>query len=957
MSHHSFDSHCVALNSLCRICGNKNVTVKQSKKGVKPKSCSSIIDKLYFCGIDIRNDTSNHHSEFICQSCRKILTVCLLRTSMISRETLRSRFQSAEKIWCDFDPNKDTESCSVCSHRNNLSRGTIYKASNILTQTACSQTISHGQDNSLIPSTSSGITVSPGSSQIEFENNEDISYFELAFEPWPEVDNSIESNPFLPPSVSTPIKNQKSNPDSAVHRIQTNQQGISFDNDRCDLTEALKTPQKAITTTDCATSPIVYASTSSTSPLVKSFQSVNETVSKQESEPLTKIDEILLTSLAKRKLYDGPGKKMKNFLQCQTGGLPLSFHRVIISRKKQEKVSSKTMKKRAQFVSSFRKKINSDQSSEIKTLAKQRRIEVLKKVGINTQIQMSRKQGLFLKEILGLSTRKARVLNSRLRQLGVKVASEISQKNFAKETVKDFVSVEKKLFSSEDCLNEFEVPVGRVKNIPLFVNQLLDQYEAAKMITWHDEKIPKDEVWLKIGGDHGKNSLKLTMEVVNTIKPNSQGNTIVIGIASVKDTYENIKSFLNTGILDDLVQLKNQKWKDKNIRLFLNGDYLFITQVFGLSGPAAVYPCVWCDITKSELQHPLTTEYREFSERTLENLITSYEQFMKETHGDRKDAQKYRNCIHKPLFQFELTSIAPPYLHILLGLTYKHHTLLKADVHNLDIAIENQKDCHTTEKGKLIKKYGGAWQQVEQLKNQIHRLQHYNVFRDMVPQLERIKYERMIEKAENELLNVAPSHPINQKEQPGPILNSVKSVLHEQRIKEQPYYGGTFTGNHCHRYMKEMVYEKITNEVKRQTEIYTTDALIHAKAQLLKIRFDRLNTLFKKVHEAISHTKHIDTSSTLRIQKLIDDYIAYYKELFKVITPKHHILEKHCTPFIRRHGFGLGLLGEQGTEASHQTISKISSRSVGINNEVQKLKFIMTTHLLDSSPSLFSTTY
>ena len=55
-----------------------------------------------------------------------------------------------------------------------------------------------------------------------------------------------------------------------------------------------------------------------------------------------------------------------------------------------------------------------------------------------------------------------------------------------------------------------------------------------------------------------------------------------------------------------------------------------------------------------------------------------------------------------------------------------------------------------------------------------------------------------------------------------------------------------------------------------------------------------------------------------------------------------------------RFGFGLGLLGEQGTEASHQTIAKISSRSIGINNEIQRLKFVMTTHILDSSPLLFS---
>ena len=72
------------------------------------------------------------------------------------------------------------------------------------------------------------------------------------------------------------------------------------------------------------------------------------------------------------------------------------------------------------------------------------------------------------------------------------------------------------------------------------------------MLTKYNGAIPEDEIWIKIGGDHGKNSLKLTMEIANTKKPNSQSNTVVIGLAHVKDTYENIKTFLGSGLLGDL---------------------------------------------------------------------------------------------------------------------------------------------------------------------------------------------------------------------------------------------------------------------------------------------------------------------------------------------------------------------------------------------------------------------
>ena len=57
-------------------------------------------------------------------------------------------------------------------------------------------------------------------------------------------------------------------------------------------------------------------------------------------------------------------------------------------------------------------------------------------------------------------------------------------------------------------------------------------------------------------------------------------------------------------------------------------------------------------------------------------------------------------------------------------------------------------------------------------------------------------------------------------------------------------------------------------------------------------------------------------------------------------------------PYIQRHSYALGRDGEQGTESSHQTISKIEKRATAIVNKYEKLKFIMTTQLLNASPVL-----
>ena len=101
------------------------------------------------------------------------------------------------------------------------------------------------------------------------------------------------------------------------------------------------------------------------------------------------------------------------------------------------------------------------------------------------------------------------------------------------------------------------------------------------------------------------------------------------------------------------------------------------------------------------------------------------------------------------------------------------------------------------------------------------------------------------------------------------------------------------------------------------------------------------------------HTKRIHPQTIPEIQQHIDTYIRKFESFYPgKLLPKHHILHKHCIPYIIRHGFGLGLMGEQGTEASHQTIARISERAVAIKDPLKKLQFIMHTHYLDVSPTL-----
>ena len=118
--------------------------------------------------------------------------------------------------------------------------------------------------------------------------------------------------------------------------------------------------------------------------------------------------------------------------------------------------------------------------------------------------------------------------------------------------------------------------------------------------------------------------------------------------------------------------------------------------------------------------------------------------------------------------------------------------------------------------------------------------------------------------------------------------------------------------------------------------------------------FNNLNSAFNKVHNAISHTKPIQPSSISEIQTAIDNYMLTYRRMFPLkVIPKQHILEKHCIPHIQQYKVGLGLLGEQGRESSHQMISSIEKhRAHGITNDLKKLHHILTIHLLQVAPAL-----
>ena len=137
--------------------------------------------------------------------------------------------------------------------------------------------------------------------------------------------------------------------------------------------------------------------------------------------------------------------------------------------------------------------------------------------------------------------------------------------------------------------------------------------------------MPKDKIWLKIGGDHGGNSFKICLQILNVDNPNAKENTNVIACVQAKVNHENLRAI--TKILKDQIEcLSSQTWKNKKFCLFIFGDYAFLASLYGLSGAKETYCCLWCHIQQKEL-HVLLNQRGLASKRKLKNIKKHHNDF------------------------------------------------------------------------------------------------------------------------------------------------------------------------------------------------------------------------------------------------------------------------------------------------------------------------------------------
>ena len=690
----------------------------------------------------------------------------------------------------------------------------------------------------------------------------------------------------------------------------------------------------------------------------------------------------LLSHLINSKSVDGK-------LEQHTGGPKKLWHRVVNATVSSSAASTRTLERREQSLSALRQSqcgglagSRAQLVHATKVMPREKRDSLLQEAGVLGSSPQPG-IGLALKADLQLPWSRLRKLRRYFKEFGVKFESEHAMRHQILDQLPfPLVAHELPLFNKHGAVSM--CPVCSFTNLVSVILHYISLNHQAGSLTWRDSSIPSDEIWVKIGGDHGGDSFKFCFQIANVAHPNSLSNTIPFLVFVAKDTPSNLATVLEPyqQQLQDLSSGK-VKWQDKTLVMTLFGDYEFMTKSYGLSGSSGVRPCLFCLSTKTEFQ----TSTVHGPLRSLQLLRADHEKFVA-AGSALSSAKHYNNVIRSPILPIELEEICIPVLHLDLGIfPWLYEAMLRdSDALDLELACSGANvpgsDSFTiiAEKQKALQEkqekysqeahqasvYEAQLQwlvsqadtiqptlpqgvQVEQIAAQLHKQwnQHHTNATTLAAEIAQQEHDLSAAKVKN-----------------GPCTSSFEPVLSSNRIDRQAYHSGAFIGNHVHKALKNDVLKEIVSAPLALLHTFFHPPLLLSDRQHLLLQHalelrERYASLFSAYAACRSIFATSERASPKLLQSLqgaITAFMALVRSEVierqkKTITPKLHLLECHTVPCMERFGVCLGLLGEQGGESIHHKFNSLRSSLQNMPKEVDRLRTLVTQYVTSTIPT------
>ena len=166
--------------------------------------------------------------------------------------------------------------------------------------------------------------------------------------------------------------------------------------------------------------------------------------------------------------------------------------------------------------------------------------------------------------------------------------------------------------------------------------------KSGSLLSWHGGFIPSNEVWVKVGGDHGGDSFKVILQIANLLKLNSKQYFSTLHCQLQRQPAESQNSATSIQRAD--IQNALNGMEGKNITCLPLWRLQFSPETVQIVGAQAVHPCLWCTAAKKQLQKA-PHEQPHISSRMLQNIKRDYHRFSRAGHG-KKYAKGYNNAVH-----------------------------------------------------------------------------------------------------------------------------------------------------------------------------------------------------------------------------------------------------------------------------------------------------------------------
>ncbi|XP_047132530.1 uncharacterized protein LOC105846735 [Hydra vulgaris] len=331
-----------------------------------------------------------------------------------------------------------------------------------------------------------------------------------------------------------------------------------------------------------------------------------------------------------------------NVIEFQTDGpRPLCFTSTPKAYKESKDATLRTVRKRQSqlndYISttcggSIRSKIN--QTTTLLKSFNENEQEIILSNSNISKTKISTEEIISLKANMSSTYANMKILSRWLKTKNIICASNAQQRSLAKKWSCDDLIIEKAPFMVEkkESKGSFEIkelPCAYINNLHGHIINVLDRLESNNLLL--NKKIKGNEIHIKIGGDHGGGSFKMCYQVVNVEKPNAKTNTTVFNIFEASDCKTNLKFSLSR-FKSEIDLLQNTISREKQICVFLFGDYKFLCAIYGITGATVLnclitsgrHPCLFCNITRQGMSTPIKDNIEMRSLETLDSHLEKY---------------------------------------------------------------------------------------------------------------------------------------------------------------------------------------------------------------------------------------------------------------------------------------------------------------------------------------------